>query len=781
MAKISELPPLVEPTGNETVVVLDGGATKRVPIAGLASAAVAPQVARALAAQIAAEGAVSPFKAKLGADLSDVTTLVAGTTAPDSQTAGTPIFISEARTVRAGLPTEISLRIAGAGTGELALLAPVGDAFDLRVVRNLGVVTVAAGVNTFRLPADMPILPAGSVAVYKRLTGSQNLRDDPGGVGMRGIPITTALSEGAVITPGAVVSFTLAIALKILAAPAPIEGRLANAEAAVADVPDVKNKLGEPGRVTAAYGYSIDPQAPLKEVARGRTNYINRPLKAGDRFLGFEVTVTQAGGGSIIVSTPVYDASGALVQARPIAIYDVMLEVGTSFLAHTGDPAFPDSRYPAGSLVGFFCDTAILAYAETLAPEGPVYRHQSGKPVLAVAKAVDTLTYSPAIKARIDGIAAVAPRLAKVEQRVASLEQAGVGTSPQPLPIGAGKYPPFSPGNAYFRWLLKRARIERNITTAIGRIVMIGSSSVARAAMPQALADRLVPQLGLSGQGWLSVSGVAALSQPINGGTFARSAGWTQVEFAGQLGLDGFAVTTSAAGETLEWGNIPCRSFAIYSDDASGAYEYSIDGGASWTQVASGGTASRRKTVTPALASGAHRLIVRSVGAAPLRILGVYAPGTEKGVEISQAGHGGSDSLNWRAFFPGVAPILTEIDPDVVFIALTSNDMRANRSPSAFKTNMQEFVAGVRAAAPTAAVELFAQPDVSGTFAYDPAAYRDKMREISDADPMVEYYSGADVFADYTVMQPLGAFEDTLHPNELGSAALMRRYERERL
>ena len=27
----------------------------------------------------------------------------------------------------------------------------------------------------------------------------------------------------------------------------------------------------------------------------------------------------------------------------------------------------------------------------------------------------------------------------------------------------------------------------------------------------------------------------------------------------------------------------------------------------------------------------------------------------------------------------------------------------------------------------------------------------------------------------------LGAFEDTLHPNELGSAALMRRYERERL
>nr|WP_317893790.1 sialidase family protein [uncultured Sphingomonas sp.] len=60
MAKISELPQLLEPTGLETVVVLDAGETKRVPIADLAAAAVAPQVGRAVAA---AEGTVAALAA----------------------------------------------------------------------------------------------------------------------------------------------------------------------------------------------------------------------------------------------------------------------------------------------------------------------------------------------------------------------------------------------------------------------------------------------------------------------------------------------------------------------------------------------------------------------------------------------------------------------------------------------------------------------------------------------------------------------------------------------
>ncbi|RSV12292.1 exo-alpha-sialidase [Sphingomonas sp. ABOLF] len=49
MAKISELPPVADPTGEETVVVLDGGETRRVKMDLLAGASLAPHVAVATA------------------------------------------------------------------------------------------------------------------------------------------------------------------------------------------------------------------------------------------------------------------------------------------------------------------------------------------------------------------------------------------------------------------------------------------------------------------------------------------------------------------------------------------------------------------------------------------------------------------------------------------------------------------------------------------------------------------------------------------------------------
>ena len=45
MAKISLLPQLADPTGNESAAVLDGGVTKRVLLSGIARAALAAPLA----------------------------------------------------------------------------------------------------------------------------------------------------------------------------------------------------------------------------------------------------------------------------------------------------------------------------------------------------------------------------------------------------------------------------------------------------------------------------------------------------------------------------------------------------------------------------------------------------------------------------------------------------------------------------------------------------------------------------------------------------------------
>ena len=68
MAKISDLPELANPTGAENVVVQDGGTTRRVPVGGLARAAVAPHVAAAAASAASAKASADSVKSEFTQD-----------------------------------------------------------------------------------------------------------------------------------------------------------------------------------------------------------------------------------------------------------------------------------------------------------------------------------------------------------------------------------------------------------------------------------------------------------------------------------------------------------------------------------------------------------------------------------------------------------------------------------------------------------------------------------------------------------------------------------------
>ena len=91
MAKISALPEKAVPTGAETVVILDGGISKRTPIGPLVEAAGLPQLAAAQSARAGAEAAVATLVVRQ--TLAKPITPVAGTA---FGTAGVRVFASYA-------------------------------------------------------------------------------------------------------------------------------------------------------------------------------------------------------------------------------------------------------------------------------------------------------------------------------------------------------------------------------------------------------------------------------------------------------------------------------------------------------------------------------------------------------------------------------------------------------------------------------------------------------------------------------------------------------------
>lgn len=151
MAKISELPPLSTPTGDETVPVIRDGVTYRTPIGDLARAAIATD-----------------------AELADTAGYVegparwVGITAPmisDGSANGFDgCFCLPVQSVPMQYD-EIRVQLDAAGTGNLLILSDVGGAMRMR--RSIAV-DLANGLN--RLERTIYV-PAGGSIAYQRLTG----------------------------------------------------------------------------------------------------------------------------------------------------------------------------------------------------------------------------------------------------------------------------------------------------------------------------------------------------------------------------------------------------------------------------------------------------------------------------------------------------------------------------------------------------------------------------------------------------------------------------------
>lgn len=223
MAKISDLPEVSAPDGDETVVVLKDGVANRAGLAPLVDAAVGPALTQAgnyrdqaggsatLAYHYANDAAdtdvpggapgsrgarwwsmlsaafsaialssIAALKAKIGVD----TTGQVSTTYGDSTLNVTPVSNSNiygpAVNGIAGPLTGISGRFQGVGTGELHIYLPTGGL----VLSYVYPVTIAAGgPKTFAPNSEFPQnlwMPVGATISWKRLTGNAYLMTGAG-------------------------------------------------------------------------------------------------------------------------------------------------------------------------------------------------------------------------------------------------------------------------------------------------------------------------------------------------------------------------------------------------------------------------------------------------------------------------------------------------------------------------------------------------------------------------------------------------------------------------
>jgi len=515
--------------------------------------------------------------------------------------------------------------------------------------------------------------------------------------------------------------------------------------------------------VTTNYGFSL---TGTLITSAGRTNFVReRALSATDTLKSITINASAAGSGAIVIATPNADASAA----TPISILPVTgIVQGQQTIALPNDPAYPGGVYPAGSIVGFFTNDALLYYANSGTSVG-ARRFQAGPPVVGQSQALTLTGTAPALRYTVQTIVAPNP----LTNRVAALE-AGSGTA-----YPAGKRPRATEGNQMWSWRAKAGRIRAGEQVA-AKIVILGSSSADRKQVPLARFARAVSPapdgLGaVSAQGYITAGSSGGPSSvdfaPVNSATISYPSSWNTLDMpsTGLVGLDGYARTVMTGTDTATFTGIKFRDLRIFTDDASGIMQYRVDAGA-WITITAGGTATRRTTIHPAIADGTHTIEIQRVSG-DCRYLGMYASGDVAGAEVSKAGNGGTASGDHVAIASQQAVYLGIIQPDVIEVWLSRNDWVLDVPLATFKSNMQSLIDAYLGAVPTACILLIAQPETNDSKTIPLSAYRDVLFDLAAANKAVEVYSPFDLYGGtFAQMDAAGTFQaDDTHQTTAGA------------
>jgi len=346
----------------------------------------------------------------------------------------------------------------------------------------------------------------------------------------------------------------------------------------------------------------------------------------------------------------------------------------------------------------------------------------------------------------------------------------------QIVPSEETQLPVATDGRSLYLWRSKLAKLERT-GIGIARILLTGDSWMEYAPIGQQASDVLHDRFGKSGEGWINLR---SNSYQLNGVTLISS-GWTVYDASAGTasvlgcGPDGHAFYTTGAEASIAIGNCRATDFTIYFRQADGTFRYRVDG-ADWTSVTGDGSNAVGSITISGLSDVAHALEIDTIGNAGTAVIfGVRAASTNSGVEVLKVGNAGLIGPDIPLFSDQIALYAADLAPDVVVVALGTNDYRNHSSsPAAYIAGLQALVQAYRLARPYVGFVFIAPADTNGEQVIPLTEYRDALFQFCRKNGFEFYNMHAD-FSSHSAMNTLGMWEDDLHLNSDGAHFLVRR------
>lgn len=326
-------------------------------------------------------------------------------------------------------------------------------------------------------------------------------------------------------------------------------------------------------------------------------------------------------------------------------------------------------------------------------------------------------------------------------------------------------------------WLLRRAlaRIQQGIPGARCRILLAGDSWAQLPFLGRQLRSLLQTDFGNGGYGWRDIWG----GNNLDASSLVKSAGWNVIDghvsgpYSHRLGLDGMAVYSSVAGETISWTNIVATEIKVFHRRSGGVWRWRVDDGP-WTVVSNLETDETLAiaTISDLEPSAAHTVTVETVSGTCV-FNGFFASVTE-GLQIVQCGNGGLTGAAWLGWMNEISPFVSELQPDVAVVCLGTNDYRMIESPpSVYIAALRDYVTHVRSGRAGCGFVFVMPPQSEGVTTVPLRDYRDALLLMCQQDGH-EYLDALSSWPDYATANAEGLWADPLHLSETGYAALAR-------
>ncbi|MCW3174451.1 SGNH/GDSL hydrolase family protein [Acinetobacter baumannii] len=338
--------------------------------------------------------------------------------------------------------------------------------------------------------------------------------------------------------------------------------------------------------------------------------------------------------------------------------------------------------------------------------------------------------------------------------------------------VTGATYPIISDGASLRQWKSKVATLKYG-TAAQPRLLITGDSWTDYPTIPEKLLNALRTYLGEAGTGWITFSD--SNNPQFDFITVTRSGTWTFEDlnivssFAHGSGPDGYALTSSTAGDTLNVNNLNRgNQLTVFFGKTDGVFKYSVNGGPETTVTASSTGASVQSATIPI---SPLNNVVFTIVSGTVTFFGLHLrKSTGSGVEVTKIGNAGSTAKDYLKIAPTAQANFSDyLKPDVVVIILGTNDYRTvGNSVQTYKDGISALIDGYRTNNANCGVILVAPARSNGAAVFPLSDLRDAVYDLAKSK-QCEFYNMYDDWDTYSVENLNGQWADNLHTSHYGA------------